>query len=273
MMFRLVSVFQAIDMPYMRKKIVTALKRCLPNPWLRCLRRRYYLRVVKNYSENDWEWTPFIKPLITAGSQVLDVGANVGYLSGLFARWVGDSGKIVSVEPIPATYDALSSSMQRLFPGIVTTLQCCLSDAPGVVTMSVPEYEGGGENYYESRIIGSDSADGLNQHQVRATTLDHIAGDLDLTPAFVKIDVEGHELAVIRGGLKFISQHHPPLLIEVAGDPDQHGGSAAQLFGELASLEYVPCLIKNGKLLKREPGDKSIDYLFLHASSRGTINV
>ncbi|HMO50393.1 MAG TPA: FkbM family methyltransferase [Kiritimatiellia bacterium] len=245
------------------KRITLKLSRLLPSFLRRALRRRYYRGVVSNYREVDWEWSPFIKPLVPSGGQVIDIGANVGYLSGLFAQWVGPSGSVLSVEPIPETYDALSASMSTLFPNTVVTIQSCVSDAPGEVTMAVPEYAGGGANYYESRIVDPDSATGARHVNVPATTLDLLIRDRNLNPSFIKIDVEGHELAVIKGGAEFFANHRPPLLIEVAGDPDEPGSAAALLFAMLKGWGYDPHLIRKGTLEVRRVGDQSVDYLFL----------
>ncbi len=206
-----------------------------------------------------------MKPLIPVGGNVIDIGANVGYLSGLFARWVGAEGRVTSFEPIPATFDALSSSMRTLFPQTVTTIQSCVSDREGEVTMAVPDYAGGGANYYESHIIdaaaGADKDSGAT-FTVPATTLDLITRDRPV-PDFIKIDVEGHELSVIRGGAAFFARHQPPLLIEVAGDPDEEGSDAAALIATLAGWGYAPMVVKDGKLVGRVTGDKAVDYLFV----------
>jgi len=250
-------------MSVLLKKIAVNLQGHLPASWHQALRRRYYLQVVKRFSEADWEWSSVIKPMIPAGGRVLDIGANVGYLSGLFARWVGIGGKVVSVEPIPATYDVLKHSMNVLYPGIVNTLQCCVSDTPGEATMAVPKYDDGRENYYESRIVSTDSNAAKGQFKVPATTLELLLNKVNMnSPSLIKIDVEGHELAVINGGAKYLTENHPPLLIEVAGDPDVPGSSADQLFSTLAKWGYTPHLIRNGMLVSRAPGDKSVDYFF-----------
>ncbi len=245
------------------KNIALRLARVLPPVCLRALRRRYYLHIVRNYAESDWEWSTYIKPLVPSGSQVLDIGANVGYLSGLFARWVGPTGHVTSVEPIPATNDALTYSMKRLFPKTVTTLQCCVSASPGEVTMSVPSYTSGRENYYESRIVDSTTANPGHSYTVQATTLDLIIPRLHPVPSFVKIDVEGHELAVIQGGANYLSIHHPPLLIEVNDNPDEPGTPASLLFTTLKDWGYTPHVIDNGELKPRASGDQSVDYLFV----------
>lgn len=225
-------------------------------------RRRYYLQIVKKYEETDWEWSEVIKPFIPLGGQVLDIGANVGYLSGLFARWVGPEGRVVSIEPIPATYDVLSSSMKRLFPQSVTTFALCVSDRAGEMKMTVPRYKDGGENYYESHIVSEYTPEG-SAITVNAITLDDLVHTRNLKPDLIKIDVEGHELSVVQGGANFLSQHHPPLLIEVSGNPDGEDSQAARLFSTLSVWGYKPHLIKNGRLIRRQTGDHSVDYLFL----------
>ena len=158
--------------------------------------------------------------------------------------------------------------MKQLYPDTVTTIQCCVSDAPGDVTMSVPSYAGGGENYYESRIVKASVATGSNLFTVQATTLDLLIHNLNLNRnpnlSLIKIDVEGHELAVIRGGADYLSRHHPPLLIEVAGNPDEPGTPASLLFTKLRGWGYTPHLIKNGALKLRQAGDQSVDYLFMN---------
>jgi len=217
------------------------------------------------YCEEDWEWSPVIKRLVPAGAQVLDIGANVGYLTGLFARWTGPTGRVVAVEPIPDTYDALASSMASLFPGIVTTLSCCVSDQPGHVVMEVPVGTDGRENYYESRITSAEEkpSTGRLRFSVPATTLDNILESQHLNPGFIKIDVEGHEEVVIRGATTLLGNEKPPLLIEVSGDPDQPGASAFNLFSHLTSAGYQAYVLDGGGCRPRQPGDVAVDYLFM----------
>jgi len=251
------------------KKIFSRLRRCFPPPIQRWIRRRYYLRVVQEYAESAWEWSSVIKPLVPSGGQVLDIGANVGYLSRIFAGWVGPRGRVVSIEPIPDTFDSLQHSMRKLYPGVVTTLPCCMSDQPGQVTMAVPTYRDGGENYYESHIIRTGSAEPLSHrtYSVVATTIDAETERLSLRPDFIKVDVEGHELSVIRGGEKTVTGHNPPLLIEVAGSPDDPSGSANELFHLLKKWGYDPFVLDQGCLRMRKTGDVAVDYLFLAEKS------
>jgi len=249
------------------KKLVSVFMRYLPASCRLRLRRSYYLQVVANFREADWEWTPVIRKIVTPGSHILDVGANVGYLSKLFAEWVGPSGRIVSVEPIPDTFASLEYSMNKLYRGRVTTLACCMSDQPGSVRMVVPTYEQGGENFYESHIESGEKKQNAGRHfTVQASTIDLVCKETGLTPVFIKIDVEGHEGAVVRGAAHMLSTRQPPLLIEVAGNPDDSSGSAHEMFLLLRKWGYVPLMLENGRCRERKTGDVAVDYLFVHES-------
>jgi len=250
-------------MSLLKNSLVQKIIGFLPGAWCRALRRIYYIRIVRNYTEDKWEWSGIIKPIVSPGSQVLDIGANVGYLSGLFARWAGPVGRVVSVEPIPATYDVLSASMKKLYPQTSTTIQCCVSDQAGDVTMSVPDYEDGGRNYYESHIITGEENPSDASFSVKALTLNEIVEQLNLTPGFIKIDVEGHELSVIKGGADFLATHQPPLLIEISGNPDDQSSSAYALFEELSQNGYKAYTLENEIVRLRNAGDVEVDYLFM----------
>src|SRR3977135_2308144 len=51
-----------------------------------------------------------LRDFVPSGSLVIDVGANVGFFSLRFAKWVGDGGKVISVEPEDRNYNALCAA-------------------------------------------------------------------------------------------------------------------------------------------------------------------
>jgi hypothetical protein len=69
-----------------------------------------------------------------------------------------------------------------------------------------------------------------------------------IIPAFIKIDVEGHERAVLEGGRQILYQHHPVLLVEAE---ERHTGKEGleELFQFLKSLGYNGYFFFNGKKL------------------------
>ena len=130
----------------------------------------------------------------------------------------------------------------------------------------IPQYESGGDNLYQSHIvdqIGNSQDERVVSAKLRR--LDDVLQDSLDGIAFVKIDVEGHELDVIRGAEQLIVQSQPSMLIEVCDDPEVENSAAQLLFKTLSSHGYQSYFLGNGQLRTRRPGDRAVDYLFLTA--------
>lgn len=230
------------------------------------LKRWMVPRTLRRFPYERWPYTPVVQKILQPGDTVVDVGANIGYVSVLFANLVGKSGRVISVEPIPSTYDMMSHAVRKL--GIAQIEPRCLavSDSCGKAVMSIPAYDWGGDNYYEGRLVESEKSKpdaGVLAVEVEKTTIDKMLADKTGPIRMIKIDVEGHELPAIRGAFEVLEKHHPVLLIEVTGDPDDPDSDAAKLFRELAEREYKPYRLIHGQLKERQPGDKEEDYFFL----------
>ena len=83
---------------------------------------------------------------------------------------------------------------------------------------------------------------------------------------FIKCDVEGHELSVIKGASQLLAKCRPAWLIEISGHLYDGGSPAGELFRYLRRHDYAPYWFNGQKLIKATPGDKSINYFFLHPS-------
>ena len=135
--------------------------------------------------------------LIHPGDFVLDVGANIGYMSRLMGACTGETGALVAVEPHPRLFDALTENLrevrrQGLFPS--TQLErVALSDVRGQARLVMPAGFAQNDGTASLGEPGDDST-GI---PVATDTLDHLVGGR--TVAVMKLDVEGHELAVLRG--------------------------------------------------------------------------
>ncbi|NCC52927.1 MAG: FkbM family methyltransferase [Spartobacteria bacterium] len=234
-----------------------------PRRLIPVLQRWYYPRVVERFSAADWAYYTEVKRLVGQGDTVLDVGANLGCISKLLSGLVGKTGCVYSLEPVPQTYALLCNNVRRLYMDNVQPLNVAASDRPGRVRMVVPTYTGGHENIYESRISLKEGPDD-DQHvcMVEARTLDEVTADISGSISFVKIDVEGHELAVLRGAQQLLARQHPALLIEVEGDPDDPDSSAGQLFSLLSEYGYAAYVLLEGNLTLRTKGLHAVDYLF-----------
>lgn len=140
---------------------------------------------------------------------LLDVGSNLG----TYATVVGaalDGGEVIAVEPVPATAEKLATNLER--NGVDATVRrVAFADEPGTVRMTVPDAHGsaaiagdGGESAdagTSDDALGEDGrGDVAGGPTVRSVRGDEHLAAADLPrPTVVKVDVEGEELAALRG--------------------------------------------------------------------------
>jgi FkbM family methyltransferase len=142
--------------------------------------------------------------LLDRGDNAIDVGANIGYMSSLMVAKVGVTGSVESFEPHPELYARFRSNTRRWrYRGInrvLTIVPAALSSQDGTATLGVPEEfminQGLAslERFTESKGIVV-----TTQRLDSAVTAKNIA--------LVKIDVEGHELQVLRGAERLLANH------------------------------------------------------------------
>lgn len=154
--------------------------------------------------------------LVRPGTVAVDVGAHFGVYSVALARLVGRQGRVISIEPA-AEDAALLRRAARTLRLPVTVVECAVSSAPGTATLRVPLL-GGAQKTALATLqpeaqVGQ--ATGVATRLVRTRTLDDILGDIAMPVSFVKIDVEGHELAAIAGAEQTLRRHRPNLLVEI----------------------------------------------------------
>jgi FkbM family methyltransferase len=131
-----------------------------------------------------YEYTP------RANDIVFDIGAGIGAETLLFSRLVGGSGRIVSVEAHPRTYERLVDlcNVNRL--GNVTPLQVAVSDSDGAVVISDLEH------HLHNTVLGREGG----RVEVPARRIDTIAAELEITRIdLLKMNIEGAERIAIQG--------------------------------------------------------------------------
>ena len=234
----------------------------LPRAVQHQIRRWYCPRQVRHFQASRWPHAAAVQRLLRPGDCVVDAGANIGYVTALLASWVGPSGTVHSIEPVPETCDLLRRAVRSLGLRQVTVHHCAVSDRDGVGQMEVPEYPGGGENFYESHLTTDAGARG-RQVEVPMRRLDSLLGGDVERVSFVKMDVEGHERVAMDGARQVLARARPAWLIEVAGDLDDPGGSAGQLHALLAGQGYSAYVWEAGALRRRPPHGRAVDYFFL----------
>lgn len=244
--------------------------RALPSSLRQQLRRWYYPRVVAGFSPDRWPPAPGVQRLVKPGDVVVDAGANVGYVTALLARWVGTTGRVHSFEPVPVTADLLRRSVSYLKLSHVRVHACGVSDRAGEAQMSIPCYADGGENLYESHVVrDGEPAAGQRVVSIPLCRLDDALGADVERVAFMKIDVEGHEEAALRGALGILEKSRPALLIEIMGNLDDGDSSAGRVVSLLSHFGYAP-YVRENSWRARLAGESSVDYFFLTQQHLGT---
>jgi FkbM family methyltransferase len=138
---------------------------------------------------------------------VLDIGANIGNHSIFFANKFKN---VYAFEPNPVTYEVLKINCTfAAEQKNITTVNVGLSDKEGSLPFYINRSNIGG-----SQIIDVNHKSSKDTIQINVKTLDQLIELKDASVALVKIDVEGHELNVLKGAKDTISRNMPAILFE-----------------------------------------------------------
>jgi len=159
-------------------------------------------------------WNPeeynALKAAVRPGATVLDIGANVGAYSLLFATWVGDAGRVYAFEPAPGARAGLARhlALNGLADRVIVQPEA-VSDR-----ISLSPFMGAGASG-DNRLL---KAKGRGAITVRTVTIDDFCTASGIKPDVIKIDVEGGELAALRGARLTITER-PALALFVELHP------------------------------------------------------
>jgi FkbM family methyltransferase len=145
-----------------------------------------------------------------AGTTTFDVGANVGIFSVALGRAVGPDGHVVAVEPDPANVRRLLDNLAFNSIGNARVVEAAASDREEIVELHLAD-----DPAYNSVVAIEGRHAQTGTAAVQSVRLDQIWDDLGRpTVSFVKIDVEGGEVSVLRGSKVMIAATRPALLVE-----------------------------------------------------------
>ena len=147
------------------------------------------------------------------GATAVDIGASWGLFSYHLARLVGRNGAVLSYEPHPMNTPVLEQLARAR--SSVRFRPVAVSDLNGTADLQVPVFGNRHVTAQSSLAHGFDGQRGVRVEKVTVPTVrldDEVGGRrVDL----VKIDVEGHELSVLRGAAETLRRYLPTLLIEI----------------------------------------------------------
>jgi FkbM family methyltransferase len=201
------------------------------------------VRVLPAFRHLSWNMDEYkaFRSAMRPGGVALDVGANAGCYSLLLGQWARPSGKVFAFEPAPETFAGLSRHIELNHLGdIVTAVQAAVSDRCATASFLAHEHQG------MNRLVGQEEAqDAAQVVQVPTVTIDEFCAREKILPDFIKVDVEGFELAVLRGARETIKACGERLALFVEMHPTtwrEIGLTVEELMAELEHqrLRAVP---------------------------------
>lgn len=156
----------------------------------------------------------FLYRIIAPGMTAIDIGANIGVYSLALAQLVGPQGGVIAYEPGTENRRHLARSLQLNQLHNVAVSASALSDTEGRGMLQLGDSG-------EFNMLVDQSAPSTNTESVELTTLDaELALRNWAAIDFIKIDAEGQEAAILRGGRQLFAQFDPLVLFEI-----KHGTS------------------------------------------------
>ena len=153
----------------------------------------------------EWDDTRRLADLLQPGQYFIDVGANIGTWTLEAACHVQATGRVLAFEPNPDTAAKLKANVVlNDMDEIIHVQTCAVSSEPGYVAMTCAT------EHNLSHVVPSDSPGAAT---IPAVTLDEHLGANNFVHG-MKIDVEGHELAVLSGGIRIIERCKPWIIVE-----------------------------------------------------------
>ena len=165
--------------------------------------------------DSEIRLSKFLVLTLKPGDCYIDVGAHYGYYSMLASTLVGNTGKVISIEPTAASFSLLEENTSD--KKNITILHAAAGDSDQKLILY--EYPGPYAEYntvVENAYVNQAWAKKIKPRVTKVDTilLDKLIIDQNITPAIIKIDVEGSEKSVLNGMKNFLSDHRPIVVME-----------------------------------------------------------
>ncbi|MGE4064194.1 MAG: FkbM family methyltransferase [Rhodospirillaceae bacterium] len=182
-----------------------------------------------------------LRVLVPAGSTVVDIGANIGFFTRRFAKWVGGEGLVIALEPEPRNFADLRDLLREdgTLPR-VRLLETAAAEFTGRGQLKLNPIHPG-----DHRLTGDGA--GID---VEVRRLDDILSERKWPKvALVKVDVQGAEERVLDGAEQTLGRIRPAWFVEVDDDHLRAmGSSAAALVRRFAGLGYGVHKVRPGTI-------------------------
>ncbi|MGH7116492.1 MAG: FkbM family methyltransferase, partial [Stellaceae bacterium] len=177
---------------------------------------------------------PAVRGFVPPGGVAIDVGANLGEWTVPLARRVGPAGRVLALEPAPRAAKALGRTLAANALAQAELVRCALGDHDGETEFAIPIVTSARADTGTAH-IGAAAA-GHEVLTVPLRSLDALAAERRIDRIdLIKIDVEGHERAVLDGAAASLARFRPALVLETG---HERAGDREAIGDRLAGLGY-----------------------------------
>jgi FkbM family methyltransferase len=141
----------------------------------------------------------YFKKIIKKGDIVLDLGANIGYFTCLFAQLVGETGKVYAFEPEPTNFQLLKKNVEKNNYKNVILEEKAVSNKTHKTRLFLTD-----NGSMDHRLYQTDQK--RNSVEVDVVKLDDYFKDKDISFDFIKSDLQGSDIAAIEGMKEIFKQ-------------------------------------------------------------------
>lgn len=146
---------------------------------------------------------------LQAGMQVLEVGTNIGYYLSVANAKVGGAGKVIGVEPDPELFDIAKRNAEKMTSPIEVK-NFAVSDVNGKANFFRSNVSNWGSLRQNSQL------NQVGEIEVDVITIDSLVdGEPNFQPDAIRMDIEGHEGAALKGAINTLNSYKPLLFIEL----------------------------------------------------------
>lgn len=224
--------------------------------YLRVLSKMYFVSFDLGLLRDNklYEYPYFLKHLIRPGDVVIDIGANLGYLSVLFSDLVKAKGKVYAVEPVKPVLTVLRENVRRRPNVEVMPYALGEKNQPiqlGNNTRKNTGFVASGSHFVLEKEAEADTE--FDAEMRRGSELFASLKRLD----FLKCDIEGYEPMVLREMAPLLVRHRPLMLIETRRE------KRAEMIEFLGEKGFHAFVLHDGKFYSTD-AEEYWDILFVH---------
>lgn len=239
--------------------------------YLRLLQRSYFISYKTGILKfNDiYKYHYYVKKLVKEGDVILDIGTNLGYYALLFSKWVGPTGKVYAVEPVPV-YNKIFKELADKRDNIILFPYALGTEEKTIDMVSSPKtgyLRTGLLHVYDSQWDGAieDQEFRFKAEMKRPSRLFNSIKKID----YIKCDIEGLEYAVLSEMKEIIKVQKPKIQVEITGEHKE------ELINLLLSMGYHLFKLEKDKLISGKDNTAKIggDYIFIHESDKALKNL